>query len=432
MNESVYCSLPWMQLMISPSGDYKVCCFSGNQFEKTHGFCLDENDKPMNVLTHTMHQALNSKTSASIRKAQLDNKRHPECSVCWNRDDDKDKSGATMTDSFRVMRTFNQFPKWNIETAYDVITTSELKIRSLDLRFTNKCNLKCVMCTPLYSSLWYEDYTKIHGNTFGDTNKKYTIFQNESGKFTSDIPQWYDTDIWKKRFDEVKGDLRHLYITGGEPFLVKGHLDMLDDLIECDLAKNIVIDYDTNLTVINHKILERFSKFKKIIISVSFDDIGERYNYIRFPGEFDVVKNNLKFLIDNKSDNVTVKSISCCLGVLNILAPFRFSEFVKSENLNIHTSFRLLRYPDHFDIKYLPKNVKDSVLNYYHKSDDIIARESLVIGHLQRNYDLDDSVCRNKIKEHVYYLSQLDSLRNLDWKKTFPETYELLKNGRIT
>lgn len=428
MNNSVYCALPWMQLMIAPSGDYKICCFSGDHASNTHGFCLDENNKPMNVMTHSMQDALHSKTSASIRQAQLENKRHAECSVCWNKDDDGANSGATLAKSMRVMRTFHQYPKWDIETNSDIVTTSNLKIRSLDLRFTNTCNLKCIMCTPLYSNLWYEDYTKLYGNQFGDVNVRYTIIKDEHGKYKSNMPNWFDTDIWKERFDSVKQDLQHLYITGGEPFLVKGHLDTLDNLIECDLAKNITIDYDTNLTVINHKLLERFSKFKKIVISVSLDDIGDRYEYIRCPGKFDTVSANLKFLIDNKPSNVVIKSVSSCLGVLNVYAPWRFAEFLESQNISsIPVSYRLLRYPAHFDIKYLPKESKDKVLKHYQINDFPGLKESLVIGHLTNNYNIPENECVTKMNEHIAYLNKLDTLRGLDWRKTFPETRELLK-----
>jgi MoaA/NifB/PqqE/SkfB family radical SAM enzyme len=430
MNNDVYCALPWMQLMITPSGDYKVCCFSGDHTlqNQTHGFCLDENDKPMNVLTHSMQEALDSKTSVSIRQAQLENKRHAECSVCWNKDDDGSNSGAKLAKSFRVMRTFHQYPKWGIETNSDIVTTSELKIRSLDLRFTNKCNLKCIMCTPLYSDLWYEDYSKLYGEQFGDRNVKYTIIRDENGKYKSDMPNWFDTDIWRERFDSVKNDLQHLYITGGEPFIVKGHLDTLDNLIDCDLAKNITIDYDTNLTVINHKLLERFSKFKKIIISVSLDDIGDRYEYFRYPGKFDTISTNLKFLIENKPSNVVIKAVTSCLGVLNVYAPWRFLEFLESQNMSsTYVAYRLLRSPAHFDIRYLPKQAKDEVLKYYQTNDFPGVKESLVVGHLMNNYNMPDHECISKMKEHIAYLDKLDILRGLDWRKTFPETRELLK-----
>lgn len=428
MNNSVYCALPWMQLMIAPSGDYKICCFSGDPSSYTHGFCLDENGKTMNVLTHSMHDALHSKTAASIRQAQMDDKRHPECSVCWGKDDDSASSGLTFSYSLREMRTFRQYPQWGIETTPDVITKTEPKIRSLDLRFTNSCNLKCIMCTPLYSNLWYEDYTKIYGNQFGDVNVKYTIMKDESGKYKSDMPNWFDTEIWKERFDSVKNDLQHLYITGGEPFLVKGHLDTLDNLIECDLAKNITLEYDTNLTVINNKLLERFAKFKRVLISVSIDDVGDRYEYFRFPGKFSTVLENIKFLNENKGSNVAIKRISACIGILNIFLPWRLAKFVESEKLSpIPTSYRLLKYPDHFDIKYLPKKLKDIVLKYYQNNESFDAQHSQVVGRLLNNYDIPEEECVVKIHEHISYLDKIDKLRGLDWRKTFPETSALLK-----
>ena len=40
---------------------------------------------------------------------------------------------------------------------------------SLDIRFGNLCNQKCVMCSPIFSNLWYEehfDYFKTNSFSF--------------------------------------------------------------------------------------------------------------------------------------------------------------------------------------------------------------------------------------------------------------------------
>lgn len=414
-----------MQLMITPAGEYKICCFSGDHTIGSHGFCLDTNGQVMNVLTHSMEDALNSETSKSIRAAQLEGKRHGACTVCWTKDDNVSRYDDVQTHSLRVGRTFKQLPSWGIITDASEITTAPLKIRSLDLRFTNTCNLKCIMCGPMYSNTWYSDHAQIYGDTFGDANVKYKII-NINGVYKAEMPRWHDTEIWKQRFSAVKEDLRHIYMTGGEPFLIKGHQEILDDLIESDLAKNITLQYDTNLTVINPKILDRLAKFKHVIMNVSVDDIGERYNFVRFPGDFDTLVKNLRFLIENKTNNIKIGHVSSCIGIVNIFAPFRFNEFLKAENLPVIDHYRMLRQPEHFDPKYLPKAAKQHVLSVYNKAE-FDHRKSLVVSHLENNMDADEELCVQQTMAHVKFLNKLDELRGTDWKNTFPEITRLLK-----
>lgn len=427
MDSSVYCALPWMQLMITPAGEYKICCFSGDHTIGSHGFCLDENGKPMNVLTHSMDEALNSETSKSIRAAQLNGERHKACWVCWTKDDNVAKYTDVETRSLRVARTIHQLPAAGVDTLPESVINSPMKIRSLDLRFTNTCNLKCIMCGPMYSNMWYDDYASIYNtDEFGDSDTRYKIIKI-NGVSKVEMPRWHDTEIWKDRFNVVKQDLRHLYMTGGEPFLIKGHQEILNDLIDSDLAKNVTLQYDTNLTVINPKILDRLTKFKRVILNVSVDDIGKRYNYIRFPGDFNTLVDNLKFLFLNKSDNITIGHVSSCIGILNIFAPFRFNAFLKEHKFDTVDHFRMLRQPDHFDPRFLPKQLKEAVIRAYAKAD-FDHRKSLVVAHLENNMDMDEEQCIRKVKEHIAFLNKLDVLRGIDWKKTFPETATLLKD----
>lgn len=427
IDDKVYCALPWMQVMVSPSGDYKVCCFSGDHTIGSHGYCLDDNGEKMNVLTHSFEEALNSKTSRDIREAQKNNQKHPQCAYCWSRGDDTD---ATKVPSFRHLRTNIHFKSWGIDDPQTRAGKAEPKVRSLDLRFTNTCNLKCIMCSPLYSSGWYEDHLAVYGTpVFGDSDIKYQVIK-VNNVLHSDMPRWHDTEIWKARFDSVKHDLQHIYVTGGEPFIIKGHLDLLDDLIENDLAKNIVMDYDTNLTVVNPKILSRLSKFKHVRMSVSLDDIGDRYNYFRFPGNFSSTFENLQYVLREKTPNIEISSVSMCLGILNVFAPLRFSQFIAEHNLSLNIAVRLLRAPYHFDIKYLLPEQKKAVIEVYKNTTTQKNGKRLVTDYLTEHLRLPEEHCAAKVKEHTLFLDTLDGLRGTDWRSTYPETFNLLTKNQ--
>ena len=431
--------------MLFRSGELKICCFSGeidelNAQTLTRGACLDENGQPMNIMTHSILDALNSKNHKSIRLAQSRGERHTNCNVCWERDDANRKKGQ-ITTSLRHFRSFRQLPNEdnaiNLQKAPLFLTQdgslNELPI-SLDLRFTNICNMKCIMCSPVYSNQWYEDQYKLTGQKIIQLDSKvYNIFQ-ENGVWKSDMPVWHDSENWWNQFELIKHRIRHLYITGGEPFIIKGHDILLDKLIDSDCAKNIILEYDTNLSVINKKIIDRFKHFKQIVLSISCDDVNEQYEYIRFPGNFNKLLTNLEFL---KENNIKIRHFSSCVGIYSIYSPIRLHKYFtelgyrpqdSSNGIDIF-SFRMLRLPNHTNLALLPKHLKLKVIEIYQNSTLPQKWKNFLCGYLENNMDsYDEEVCIKSVKTHIEYLNSLDSIRNTDWKKTFPEIVELLKD----
>jgi MoaA/NifB/PqqE/SkfB family radical SAM enzyme len=434
--KETFCSLPWSSIQINSTGDYKICCFSGApEFDddimvernKDHGMAYDENGNIMNVLTHSILEAINSENHKKLRIAQSNNEKSPMCKVCWDREDANAKRGYPPT-SLRVKRTFGQFPQ--IENAITLNKVNfyankngilnEMPI-SLDLRFTNKCNMKCIMCSSKYSSLWYEDEMKLYDRDYMSMGKKQYKLYQENGVYKADIPVWHDSPIWWQRFDEIKHRVKHIYLTGGEPFIIKGHDTLLDKLIESNLAKNVIMEYDTNLTVINDKLLEKLKKFKQVLLFLSCDDIGDRFEHIRFPGKFDVFTNNLKKLEDR---NIHVTHISSCIGLYSIFSPIRVEEYFKNLGYD-RFSFRLLR-TDPYDIAYLPDELKKKVIDIYEKSNISERWKGFVCGYLENNMNKYEKSSTQYLNRFVEHMNKLDLIRGTDWKNTFPEIYDLL------
>lgn len=425
-SKDTFCTLPWSSIQINPSGDYKICCFSGVSGEN-HGMAVDSNGVLMNVMTHSIKEALNSENHKNLRLSQSKNERNPLCQVCWDRDDANKNNSKTT--SLRFFRTFEQLPNLDnnitLEKAPTVMdadgSIDEFPI-SLDLRFTNVCNMKCIMCSSKYSNQWYEDEEKLYGTkTIALDSKVYNITV-ENGVYKSDMPVWHDSEQWRKSFEEIKHRIRHLYLTGGEPFIVKGHDVLLDRLIESNLAHNIILEYDTNLSVINDKILSRLKQFKQIIFSVSCDDVDERYELIRFPGKFKTVTKNLEVL---KEKGFAVRHISTCIGMYSIFAPLRLREKFPDYKLSV----RMLRNPGHCDIIYLPKDVKKKVIQTYKESNLEERWKNFIITYLENNMEtVPDHLCDFNTRNHIEYLDKLDEIRGTNWKQTFPEVTELLKD----
>ena len=455
LNRKTFCSLPWSSIMILASGDYKICCFTGHEVPgstESHGVAIDENGQTMNVLTHSIMEAMNSVWHKEIRAAQLNGDRHPACKVCWDRDDAARRQGVKSR-SLRYTRTYVQ----NVEgikhspsligghpmigsavpeTAADWLTSDDGTMKdimpiSLDIRFSNLCNAKCVMCEPLYSNLWYEDHELLFGESQFDAGmKKYNIIKtpkvNGGYTYSSDMPEWRDDPRWWKQLDEMGPNLRHVYITGGEPFVQPMHDKFIERLSEAGYAKNIVVEYDTNLSVINPRILNLLSQFKDVIIRVSVDDVGERYNLIRHPLRFDRLMENLNKLKDYGLDK-NVSAVTTCIGIYSLFAPMRLWEQFAPMGYEYH-SIRILRSPRAVNIEYLPPSIKEKIIKEYDKCDSIPhTHKTHVSGFLKNTINqVTDEQGTKHLKMYMNYMDGLDRIRGTNWKSTFPEVATLI------
>jgi organic radical activating enzyme len=423
----------------------------------SHGISIDENGNTMNVLTHSIKEAMNSTFHKEIRLAQANGERHPICKVCWDRDDAATRQGVRST-SLRVVRSFDQNVAGEqrelsgnvrvggrplvgsaiLENASEWLInpqTGEMKDImpiSLDIRFSNLCNAKCIMCEPLYSNLWYEDHELLTGHdTFSAGMRQWKINKEQkvSGgyRYSSDMPEWRDDPRWWKQLDDLAPHLQHIYITGGEPFIQPQHDTFLDRLIESGYAKNIVLEYDTNLSVINRKILDRLTKFKDIIIRISVEDVGDCYELTRYPLKFNNLLSNMNMLKEYGLDK-NVDTITACIGIHSMYAPFRLYDYFKPLGYDKYF-IRILRSPHCVDMGFLPKRIKAKVIEDYEKSNVLPHfNKTHVSGYLKNNFDLvDDERGKAHVISFVRYMEGLDRVRGTDWKSTFPEIVDLLK-----
>lgn len=440
-SKQTFCALPWASIQINPSGNFKICCFSGDDRTSDHGIGKDESTgEVMNILTHTFEEALNSDLHKELRLFQSENKRHPVCRVCWDKEDANKKlqqkehfEPETVGGlSYRIGRTFTHMKDQengvNLEDASKLMgldgSINNLPI-ALDIRFSNLCNSKCIQCDPQYSSLWYSDHIALTGNnTFRVGPKEYHI-QSEGNKLKSDFVRWHDSPIWWEQFETIKNRLLHLYITGGEPFLQPAHEEMLDRLISCGQAAKIRLVYDTNLTVINDKILQKLNQFKEVRFGISVDDTEKRYELIRYPSSWKRLNENILRLKKHSNMFCTITS---CVGIFDVYAPMRVVPHF--QNLGFDKfSFRLLRSPKCYDLRWYPRKAKDKIIKVYEESELRLQHKAMTLGYVKNTYNSHtEEVCAQNIQAFITRSDALDRLRGTDWKAAFPDVVELLED----
>ena len=417
--DRTFCSLPFSSIQINPGGDFKVCCFSGSH--GNHGMAEEDDGTMMNIMTHDIEEAFNSVLHREIRLAQSKDERHPCCEVCWIRDDAAGASHRTVRSN--RMREFDGTVK--LEDAGAAMnpdgTIDRPVLVDLDIRFGNLCNAKCLHCGPIYSNLWYEDYVRFERKTKFNVGAKTYNIRSENGVLKSDLTdnKWWETDRWWSQFDRIKGRLRKIYVTGGEPFLVPAHDEMLDRLIAAGLACSIEMWYDTNLSAINPRILTKLGHFKRVYISVSLDDVEERYELFRNPLKVGKLVENLKLL---GKYNLTANEISSCIGIPTATSILRLVPFFGEIGYDMYR-LRLLRHPAEFDLKHLPRAEKIKLIDRHQNSNVGHRNSVMIMGYLRNNLDVEDP---GMVQRFIKRMDAHDSMRRTDWRSVMPDVAEMV------
>jgi Radical SAM superfamily/Iron-sulfur cluster-binding domain len=436
-NLESFCPEPWSQLEIDAQGDYKICCLAN--YDKDFGMALDDDGNVMNVMTHSFEEAMNSKTHRDHRLQLSRNEKPRRCRTCYDSEEATKGNTYKQGQSKRqfVLSFFKDNPSYVDVNAASIVTSEtghiEPKISNLDIRFGNLCNYKCVMCSPQHSNLWYEDWLEIsntgpelHNRTPGAYKKgeykTYPIVRDEQGRLKMQgLDPWWETDTWWNRFEKVAPNLQHIYFTGGEPLLVPQMQECLDRLISNGYAKNIVLRYDTNLSVINKKVIEKWKHFKHIRLSVSLDDVGDRYNLIRNPGDFNRFESNVQFLLQN---GIPITYFSSCVGIFSIYSMTRCIDFA----LKYKTSsfFRFLEHPTWLDMRWLPRDAKLEIISNLENRNDGPIHKSWYKSQISLLKKYLNEENPEAIREFIRVMSILDKNRGTDWKNTIPDVADLI------
>lgn len=377
-------------LRIENDGRCKSCCMMTGYFSKTK-------QQNYNVFTDSFDEIFKSKHRKKILKSLQNGEKHPACNYCWN----EEKAGK-VSKRIRDNRTF----KNNLQDVIQII----------DVSMGTQCNIKCRTCGPYNSSFWNEEWFDIYGKS--DKNKFKEYLQKLNCSF--DI----DSNFWKDFENNLKNTL-HIDFYGGEPFLVKKQWNMLKYAIDKGYSKNISVHYNTNGTIWNDEVFEILKKFKNINIDFSIDGVKEKLNYIRYPADWNMVYNNF-LKVKNISKDYDQFNVSIC-NTVSILNVYYINEMYDTFS-DYHDSIylNLVFGPEYYCIQNIPVEIKNQITNRLKVSTNISWIKNIV------------DFMNNKPPDFQYWEQFLkttkihDDYRKQDFKKIFPEFYEIIDNNGYT
>lgn len=428
-----WCPIPWNFQAVRSNGDMRVCCQAN--ITKNRGVLRKDDGTSYHAANDDHAAARNSPLIKSMRRNMLGGVWSDECQRC-----------RTEESSGLVSRRMYERDAWPMtkeqaaeHTAADgSIDTDAMPVQYYDLRFGNLCNLACRMCGPTDSTGWYDDWNKLWGiDFFEDTHGNETMVK-VNGKWQSPSYSWHGSETFWSQIESNVNNIKHVYMAGGEPLLIERHYDFLERCVNSGAAKNMLIEYNTNMTTLPTRVLDLWSHFKKIHVGASIDGYGKFIEYQRYPSSWDKIYRNLQ-KIDQGPDNIFAW-MAFTVTAYNVIHMPDFMRWKLSQSglKRFNSSHKrpivthhMAHFPPHLNVRILPKMVKGIVTDRFDQFVHWVAAEGYEDNIQRKATDIRNSVCdymnskdTNATDDWTLfkeYTARLDKIRGQNVLDVFPE-----------
>ena len=262
------CSAPWRGLHIRTNGDILTCCAGATSLGNIH--------------TDKLEEVLNGPVIKEVRQSIKDGELHQEycknciaitkqnvrCELDWHNDINND---------FKLEEA-------DLNYTYPTL---------FDARWNNTCNSSCIYCDETQSSKWA-------------TIKKAPAF----------VKNIKNKDYLTTFFENNKEKWRTISLVGGEPLMIKENMMILDNC-EKDVPIMVITNLSSDLST--SKVFKKLMTFETVGWHLSFDNVGEHYEYVRQGSNWQVFNNNIKTLGDAIGSIPNCKHYLKIMSVLNLL-----------------------------------------------------------------------------------------------------------------
>jgi hypothetical protein len=307
-----------------------------------------DNQSQWDIVNGSVQDTRNNSAWKQLRKDMLDGRLFElaGCQVCTS----NECSGATSPRQSNI-QFLSQFSDSDLVQQVRDIEANDYKstsVISLDYYPSNFCNYSCIMCDPGAST----------------QRMAYEIRINNADKKLVLNPA--DPD-----FFSILSTVQIINFAGGETVLQKQVFEIIDYLIQQDLAKNIVISILTNASSSPAALKERFSHFKQVIYNVSVDGTHEVIEYQRRGCSWPELEKNALELMFHQSISTVINYV---LTAVNVLSSMDFINWAYDNNfgpnqtstrgsyINISPVFRV----DYLGQSALPPELRSIALERLH------------------------------------------------------------------
>ena len=391
-----FCVLPWISLEASPIGTVRPCCLADDEI-------VDDAGNKFELLTANFSDIQNSSHMRSLRQQFLDGEKPQTCRKCWN----EERSGRTS----KRMHTLNRLKHVLPEGDW---TADAKPLMFLDLKLGNICNLKCRICGSWSSSQFaVEELNQLQGD---DKKNSFHYQMLKQGAWPKENLSFWD------QIDSMLTDIRYIEFTGGEPFMIEEHFEMLQGIVDRGIAHQVEIHYNTNGTHYPEAAEAIWKHFKTVEIAFSIDDIGERFEYQRTNATWAEVCGNIDRFRDLKEQNSNiVLQICTTVNVFNVRYLGEVAEWIQNNQESFNFVYwNMMHDAWYFSIATLPDTAKAAITEYLDSVDTIYRDEfDRIRDFMNKGASTDGGILRMRVRD-------LDRKREQDLSVTEPEFAALI------
>lgn len=286
------------------------------------------------------------------------------------------------------------------------------QLQHVDIRWSNICNLTCRYCDPLASSQWM----KVFNMPIESPKRNY----NE--ELLEEIRRNKDT-------------IRGISLLGGEPFLQKPNeklFEIINKSTKIDIVTNLSVDLE------NNKIYRLLKDFPNVTFSISFENVGDKFEYVRAGASWERLVHNINVL---KRDNHKYVG---CLAVYNIWSATDLRDLYEfCERYEMPITWQLANYrwdhPDATDGIIVAGHNKQIIERCLEEIDYVGSRFRLMQDHATRKGVLDNiknwlSNAKNEPRKSLEFLWWTERSEELvkpqkTFRELWPDLYQKLSQN---
>jgi len=392
-----FCVLPWISLEASPIGTVRPCCLADDEIVNNAG-------EKFELATSTFGEVQQSQHMKQLREQFLAGEKPQTCRKCWN----EERGGRTSKRMHTLDRLKHMLPnqEWTVDAK---------PLMFLDLKLGNICNLKCRICGSWSSSQFaVEEMNQLRNDEEKKKSHAYQMLRagawpRENRRFWSEIDQALD-------------QIRYIEFTGGEPFMIDQHFDMLQGIVDRGIAHQVEIHYNTNGTQWPERGEAIWRHFKTVEIAFSIDDVGKRFEYQRTNADWAVVLDNITSFQYLKTQMPNLQ-LQCCstVNVFNVRYIDELARWIVLQGFDF-VYWNMMHDAWYFSIATLPDTAKARITEHL-RSAEVPAQYRVefdrIIDFMNTGASTDGFMLRMKIAD-------LDRKRNQNFQTVAPEMADLI------
>jgi MoaA/NifB/PqqE/SkfB family radical SAM enzyme len=303
MSNNFYCAAPWRGLHINPRGDVKTCC-------------AGDPNMLGNLNENTIEEILVSPVMQDIRTTIKSGQAHAYCYNC-----------------VKAERYGRSERNWHndVNLDFDITQADIMEHRPtlIDVRWNTTCNLSCNYCAEACSSKW--------------ADLKGIPVKSGARPYYEQVCDY---------LEQHQRGIREVALVGGEPLLLPENNRLLDVIPESaiiTLITNLSVDLESN------KIFNKLSARQRVGWSISFDNVGTRFEYVRYGARWNKLLHNLD-LVQALMKQGHWGGIHAVYNIYNATRLIEFTRFARNRGLSIQ--WQSLYQPEYLD----PQNLGTDIL----------------------------------------------------------------------